>query len=436
MNLIKGGATGKSAPALSIEVREPGQNGKVLYSNALGKPLPQNYSQPEWIEAGDIFHTGDVDSVVVRFVSQGPGGSGNDYAIDDVSLTKVTIPRALTPTKTAEPTTVDVGDTVTYTITAVNNFERAVEDAYIQDTLPNGLSFVDGSVTVNGVADAGANPTTALGHSIGTVNAGDTVTLTFKARVDSPPNPNPAQNIATSSYKYSLIKENPATPQTTKGQPSSLIVYNNADITAEKASDKKNYLPGNTVTYTININNAGPARARTPKIEDTFPGTLQNPEFSTDNGTTWNPWTGSTTLPNIDVGGKATVLLRGVVAEKAIGSLANTATITSPTLNLDGGPTSVTASTRTSPDGNPSVLDTADLKATKTSDKKEYNPGAKIEFTVELNNAGPAAAKGLSLEDTIPSQIEKVEYSIDGGEWLPWEASSPSGATGSAPTTP
>ncbi len=87
----------------------------------------------------------------------------------------------LTLLKAATPTAVIKGSQITYTIDITNDGTRDNSNVIFSDTLPEGLTFVDGSVTVSGTPQ----PTYTLDNiQISDLNPGDSVTVTFKATVN------------------------------------------------------------------------------------------------------------------------------------------------------------------------------------------------------------------------------------------------------------
>ena len=71
-----------------------------------------------------------------------------------------------------------IGDILTYTVTIPNTGLLPANNAIFIDSLPNGTSFIPGTVTVDNVPQTNANP--AAGISLGTINNGASRTVTFK----------------------------------------------------------------------------------------------------------------------------------------------------------------------------------------------------------------------------------------------------------------
>ena len=76
-----------------------------------------------------------------------------------------------------------IGDVLTYTVTIPNTGLLPANNVIFTDILPNGTSFIPGTVTVDNVPQTNANP--AAGISLGTINNSASRTVTFQATVVS-----------------------------------------------------------------------------------------------------------------------------------------------------------------------------------------------------------------------------------------------------------
>ena len=92
-------------------------------------------------------------------------------------------------TKSANKTTAEIGDFVDYTVRVNNGTGAPAPGARVRDVLPAGFKYVPGSsrllVTPATVAAAVADPAGGAGPTLvwpaGTITAGATVTLTYRA---------------------------------------------------------------------------------------------------------------------------------------------------------------------------------------------------------------------------------------------------------------
>ncbi|PQD96793.1 hypothetical protein CYL18_02580, partial [Pradoshia eiseniae] len=90
-------------------------------------------------------------------------------------------------TKTVDKKEASNGDVLEYTFTARNAGKKDADNLTLTDVLDEGLSFVENSVTIDGVAvtDATYNPNTRkLTIPISELNHGDSIVISFKATVE------------------------------------------------------------------------------------------------------------------------------------------------------------------------------------------------------------------------------------------------------------
>ena len=84
---------------------------------------------------------------------------------------------------------------------------------------------------------------------------------------------------------------------------------------------------GGTIFYEVTIENPSPLQATDIILTDDLTENFEDIQYSLDDGETWEPWTGSTTLDPIDPGESATVILSGVVKADTTGTITNTAQV-------------------------------------------------------------------------------------------------------------
>ncbi|WP_373600687.1 hypothetical protein [Paraclostridium bifermentans] len=147
-----------------------------------------------------------------------------------------------------------IGDTLTYSFIATNIGNSAAIDTLFSDIIQSEAEFVPGSVKVNGVTRADFNPET--GFTLGKMEQGQGVTVEFKAKVNSLPNPNTILNNATTSYSYHIDPDQQKVTKTVTSNTVSTII-NDYSATVTKSVDKLYALVGDTLNYTVVVNNTG-----------------------------------------------------------------------------------------------------------------------------------------------------------------------------------
>lgn len=145
------------------------------------------------------------------------------------------------------------GETVRNTVTITNNSSAVLTPAYIINQALDGASFVDGSVKINGVsvpADA------VLGITLPVINPGDSVTVEYDLKINSPSTVTTVTNSAQFRYDVGdpisgIIK--------TYTEPTNAVTINvvSENLEVVKSVDKAFAVKGETLTYTVTFTNKG-----------------------------------------------------------------------------------------------------------------------------------------------------------------------------------
>lgn len=337
LNLFK--VTGFPNPELGVRILD--ENGNILDSATLGILIPVNTNAPEWKQVGSVINSQNNTTLTVEFLSEGPEVIGNDYAIDDISFNEILVPEFI-PVKTASQSAIGVGETIQYTVTLENTCTQPLTDVFFRDLVPQGLTFVLGTVEVDGTLIPAANPNT--GFLIPDIPGGMTSTVSFSVRADSIPAVNPTRNSADITYSYSPVEGGIPLRTTVTSNEVLVAVVVEADISVVKMATPQTVTPGETLTYRITVSNAGPSPSVNVRLTDMLPSGFDGAEFSTDEGMTFQPWLGSLELGTFSAGESQVILIRGTVDVNAVGSLVNTAVVTSdtPDPNPDNNKSTVT----------------------------------------------------------------------------------------------
>lgn len=180
--------------------------------------------------------------------------------------------------------------------------------------------------------------------------------------------------------------------------------------------------PGNVISYTITITNAGPGNATRARLVDTAPGTLGTVTWTCTGsmgGVCSNAMGNNSINQFIDVpsGGQVQFVLTGTIATTATGSLANTATVYAPPTVNDRTPADNTAT------DTDTLAPIADLSMVLTDNPDgAVDEDAPLSYQLAVNNAGPSQATTVSVNFPLPSGV--VYGSATGTGWTCAQASS------------
>ncbi|MEU1944738.1 isopeptide-forming domain-containing fimbrial protein [Streptomyces sp. NPDC020125] len=265
--------------------------------------------------------------------------------------------------KTAIPVgPLEVGDVVTYRITARNEGGGAAENLILADTVPDGTTYLPGSLRIVDGPNAGAKTDTdgddqgsydaeanevvfhlgndASGTQGGSLPSTQTLpagtTVEYRVTIDLAAAGKQISNTATAAYENRL-GETPE-PLTATSNEQVTEVKPAADLTVTKAADATTVTVGQTVTYRITVHNSGPNQATGVTVTDQLPDGLT---FLSADGTpgSYDPATGLWTVGDLADGATAALVLRAKATET--GRITNTATVTGnekdpdPTNNTD-----------------------------------------------------------------------------------------------------
>ena len=187
-----------------------------------------------------------------------------------------------------------------------------------------------------------------------------------------------------------------------------------ANLSITKTDGQTTAAPGQPVTYTIAVSNAGPATASSATVVDTFPVALQGVNWtcSATAGSSCCSIVGGNTLINRPIsvlpGGTVTYTATATISPAATGTLSNTATVSAPASVVDP---SLANNSATDTD---TLTPQANLSITKTDGQPTVVPGSPITYTIVASNAGPNVANGATVSDTLPAAITGATWTCVG----------------------
>lgn len=318
----------------------------------------------------------------------------------------VTIPVALpnvTAVKNANLTDATAGEAITYTTVVTNSGIAAVTNVIVTDPVPSGAVFVAGSVTINGAAQPSANP--ASGIPIGSLGPGASTTVTFQFTTTALPNP--AQLVNRASIAYSSGAFQGVTLTNTTTTP----IYQPI-LTLTKSVNQTVATVGDTLVYTVYVQNTGNYAAQVTLTDTTPAGTVFVP--------------GSVTVNNVSVPGASPVT--GIPLGSVAPGSAVPVTFSFRLQTLPSPPRVINQATAaftfTLPSGrtitgNPVTSNTVNIPATapnvtvtKSANFTTVTLNDVIVYTAVITNNGAQTVNNVVFSDTIPSGTVFVAGSV------------------------
>ncbi|SIQ52976.1 DUF7507 domain-containing protein [Paenibacillus macquariensis] len=304
--------------------------------------------------------------------------------------------------KSTPSTAVAIGDTVTYSINITNAGVDSVDNVQLNDPTPEGAVFVTGSVFWNGVSLPTANP--ASGITIGTLIAGASGMLTYKILITSVPVSASIVNQATVTYNSGVFSS--STFSNTVVVP----VYQ-PNISVAKSASTSNATVGDTVTYSLLVNNTGNYPANLT-ITDIIPsGTTFLPNSVLVNGLPLpqaDPATGIA-AGTINANGTTTVLFSVEITTLPNPQLLVNQATAAYSFTLPDGRTlsgSSLSNSVTIPVSSPNV---AVVKSTSTT---ATTIGDTIVYSVSITNNGIANVNNVIFTDALPAGTNFIAGSV------------------------
>lgn len=259
-------ANGGNAPA-DVELYDPLPAGTSVVSNSVlldGMPLP-GADPPSGIPLGRLAPGGQVavsfqiivtaipESRVIanraraEFAFATPEGRISRGATASNDVTVPVIGVKVSATIRTRWSQTFAGEVVYYDVFVMNEGAVPVSGVNVAVSLPQGLTFLAGSVTVDDVRAPGASP--ASGVAVGTIAAGGSAVVTFAGQVGDLPDGTVLQLNALVSYAASgrLYSTGTNTASVVVVQPEATLTLTTSPAQAA---------PGDPITYTLVASNA------------------------------------------------------------------------------------------------------------------------------------------------------------------------------------
>lgn len=189
----------------------------------------------------------------VSYNAEAPDKTNVPGSTTSNTVTTEVLTDAITKVITTDKTFAKEGELVHTTVTITNNSSAVLTPAFIINQAPDGASFVDGSVKINGVA-VPADPVSGI--TLPVINSGDSIKVEYDMKINSPSTVNTVTNSAEFRYdvgdpESGIIK--------TYTEPTNSVTINvvNDKLEVVKSVDKTFAVKGEKLTYTITFTNKG-----------------------------------------------------------------------------------------------------------------------------------------------------------------------------------
>ncbi|WP_308634148.1 DUF7507 domain-containing protein [Paenibacillus silvisoli] len=341
--------------------------------------------------------------------------SGDAYVVNANAIQVNINAPVIATTKSANVTGSVIGDEITYTVTVGNTGTANAASVVVSDTLPAGSQFIAGSVVVAGVAKPTFDIT--AGVPIGTLALNSSVTLTYKARVTSLPNPPQIANVAKAAFTFQSVAGGDVITGVIPSNTVSTPVYAPV-LSMVKTGSTANAAVGTNVTYTVVISNSGSIGATTTFTDNIPASTTFVPNSVTVNNVTQigaNPVSG-VPIGLVPAGGSTTVTFQVTVntlpatVNPQITNQANASYTYSPPdgsgRTLSG---SAASNTLTIPVSLPNI------NVVKSSNRTATTVGDIVTFTSVISNNGVDSVTNVVFTDPIPAGTSFVSGSVTVG---------------------
>ncbi len=318
------------------------------------------------------------------------------------------------------------GGALTYTINVHNGGPSNVTGATVADPFPSSLTGISWTASATAGSPTGFSTSGSGNIDDTSVNMpiGSTITYTVHATLASTAT-GTLTNVATVT-----VPEGTTDPTPTNNTATDVdSIVPEADLSVTKVdnvggssitSTHGTAVPGNTLTYTIVVNNSGPGTANGATVSDPFPSTLSGITW-TASATAGSP-TGFTSSGsgNIDdtavvmpSGSQITYTVHATISPTATGTLTNVVTVTDPSGTTDPTPANNTATDidNLSPQADLSITKVDNVGGSSvTGAHGSVSPGGSLTYTITVTNSGPSAVSGATISDPFPSSLTGVTW--------------------------
>ena len=371
----------------------PDSNGKIVWTIPI---IPNGTSSNVWVDV-KVLNNGTFSNIATANCSE----NKTDIPSNETNVT-VTPNVNLTIIKTANITTVNVNDTINYTITVYNNGLSNATNVNITDLLPDELVYVNSGGVVTGTIDNLTNGTKIVKWTIPTLSNGTNASVWLIVRVIT--------NGTFTNVAFANSDEN----DTNKTNETNISAVPVVDLVINKTVNQTLVNVSDFVEFTITVTNCGPSNATGVNVTDVLDSHLRYDDSTPSQGT-YDKDTHIWTIGNITTGLTVNLTIRAEVISN--GTIPNFAFVTSNendtnTSNNNDSSDNITSNSKV----NLTVIKTANVTGNITV-------GDSVNYTITIINYGPSNATGVEITDNLVDGLEFITSNVTPtkvGQKLTW----------------
>jgi len=334
--------------------------------------------------------------------------SGDAYIVNGNAIqVDINAPR-ITLSKGSAATGAVAGDSILYTVTVANAGTASAASVVLSDSLPAGLTFIPGSVTVAGVS----RPTLDItaGIPLGALNLSSSIVVTYRALIGQDASILQLVNSANAAFTFQSVAGGPTITGVIPSNNSTLPVYS-PNLSIVKSASTTNATVGDTVTYTLQVNNGGNVAASVTLTDNIPSGSSYVAGSFRLNG---NVIAGANPATGVNLGSLAAGSANTVTFQVLVTSLPTPPTLVdqataSYSFNSPDGRTitgTIASNTLTIPVTLPNVT------AVKSASVSDVAVGETFTYTVVTTNGGIQPINNVILTDALPAGTIFVPGSV------------------------
>lgn len=288
----------------------------------------------------------------------------------------------------ASPNPVQVGQNLTYTVTATNHGPSTATNVKIIDALPANVTFV------SAIDSVGGTPTSAAGtvtDTIPSLIANGVVTLTIVVATNGATAASISDSASVSATEPDPNTTNDTASVTTATTPVT-------DLSVTMVASPNGVGAGQSVTYTITAKNNGPSQATGVTLMDLLPSGVTVVSVTPSQGTT-SQGAGSVIANVGTLGPNVSATLTIVVTTSASNppSIVNSVSASGNEFDPNSSNNSVSTTTPVTP--------VTDLSVSLSPSAEPVQVNQTLSYAVIVTNNGPSPATGVVLTITLPAGL-------------------------------